>query len=361
MKKVADIIIFEDEKFYCAFPTVICKHDGELVVAFRIAPDRRFSGATVISHADPDSCLVLVRSRDCGANWSEPELIFRHPLGGCQDPCLALLNDGAILCTSYAWYLLEQDEKLKHPAMIRYGNFASLGGFILRSNDGGKTWLDPTKMPPLPESAIVDAFAHPCPALNRGTIVENDDGTLLWSAISLDSVEPNRTSIRLLASSDKGVTWEQRSIIAEAPDGAVNFNETSLYQTADGDLVAFIRSFGLHGHLVTARSKDGGNSFEHWEDAGFRGHPFHPLRLPDGRVLLTYGYRHEPYGIRARILEPECRNPAKAKEIIVREDGGNADIGYPWSTLMPDGHILVVYYFNDADGPRYIAGTILQI
>jgi sialidase-1 len=35
---------------------------------------------------------------------------------------------------------------------------------------------------------------------------------------------------------------------------------------------------------------------------GFQGHPLHVLRLPDNRELLTYGYRHKPYGIRACIL-----------------------------------------------------------
>lgn len=48
-------------------------------------------------------------------------------------------------------------------------------------------------------------------------------------------------------------------------------------------------------------------------------------------------------------------------EFALRSDGGNADIGYPWSAQTPDGRILVVYYFNEGDGTRYIAGAILQI
>jgi len=28
---------------------------------------------------------------------------------------------------------------------------------------------------------------------------------------------------------------------------------------------------------------------------------------------------------------------------------------------MKDGHVLVTYYFNQNDGTRHIAGTILQI
>jgi sialidase-1 len=32
-----------------------------------------------------------------------------------------------------------------------------------------------------------------------------------------------------------------------------------------------------------------------------------------------------------------------------------------WATIMADGRILVVYYFNKDNGLRHIAGTILAI
>ena len=78
-------------------------------------------------------------------------------------------------------------------------------------------------------------------------------------------------------------------------------------------------------------------------------------------MLLVYGYRHPPYGIRARVLDPECKNVASAEEIILRDDGGDGDLGYPWATLVSRNRALVVYYFNRANGTRHIAGTFLQI
>ena len=94
---------------------------------------------------------------------------------------------------------------------------------------------------------------------------------------------------------------------------------------------------------------------------GFQGHPLQALRLPDDRVFLVYGYRHKPYGIRARILNPECTDFATAEEIIIREDGGSTDIGYPWAVNMGDDKVLVTYYFNTDNKNRHIAGTILKI
>ena len=78
-------------------------------------------------------------------------------------------------------------------------------------------------------------------------------------------------------------------------------------------------------------------------------------------MLLVYGYRHRPFGIRARVLDPECTNPASAPEIVLRDDGGSGDLGYPWATMVSGKRALVVYYFNTANGPRHIAGTILAL
>ena len=39
--KLEDIVIYRDDKFYSSFPSIVCRPDGELIVAFRRAPDRR--------------------------------------------------------------------------------------------------------------------------------------------------------------------------------------------------------------------------------------------------------------------------------------------------------------------------------
>jgi sialidase-1 len=122
-----------------------------------------------------------------------------------------------------------------------------------------------------------------------------------------------------------------------------------------------MRTADFGDHTVIARSTDGGQSFEPWQDCGWQGHPHDALQLSDGRVLLVYGYRHQPYGIRARVLNAECTDVATAAEIVLRDDGGSSDLGYPWATQTADGHVLVVYYFNKEGGTRHIAGTLLAV
>ena len=114
ISKLNDLIIYQDDKFYCSFPSIVRRPNGELLVAFRRGPERRALGEPSTGHTDPNSYLVLVRSRDDGKTWTQsPELIYANPFGGSQDPCMVQLRDGSIICTSYGWALLNGDAPKK--------------------------------------------------------------------------------------------------------------------------------------------------------------------------------------------------------------------------------------------------------
>ena len=353
INKEKDLILYSHENFYCAFPSVVRRPDGELLVAFRRAPNRKLYGEKGHTHTDANSYLMMIRSRDNGKSWSkEPELIFAHPFGGSQDPCMVQLRDHSIVCTSYAWAPVDSKVSADHSRSLRAKGFVFLGGYLVKSWDGGHSWQGPIVPPSVPTERGLNVFGQPTPALNRGAMVQGRDGRLYWAVQSFAQGGEGHSSVQLLISSDGGETWEYPR---------VSFNETSLYETPGGDLVAFMRTANFDGHTAITRSSDGGKSFELWQDAGFRGHPHHAVCLPDNRVFLIHGYRHPPYGIRARVLNPECRDFASAEEIVLRDDGGSYDLGYPWATLMSDGRLLAVYYFNRERGLRQIEGTILSL
>jgi sialidase-1 len=358
LRKIRDVVIYKNPVFYSSFPSVIRAPSGEYLVSFRRAPDRKIFGENRTSHVDPNSYLVLMRSSD-GLTWpAEPELLYAHPFGGSQDPCLLQLRDGTILCTSYVWAFVREDgmSSLRKP-YAEAGGAVFLGGYLLRSADGGRSWSGPFYPPHIQPEIFFSAIGKPLPAYNRGALFETDSGRILWVVAAGQAA--GRTSVHLLFSEDKGLTWKYSCPVASDP--VVTFNETSVYETISGDIVAFMRTADFGDTACIARSTDGGRSFGKWQSMGFQGHPVNALRLPDNRVLLTYGYRHKPFGIRARILNRDCTDFKNASEIIIRDDGGNSDIGYSWPVLMDDNRILIVYYFNTDNGTRYIAGTIMEL
>lgn len=94
-------------------------------------------------------------------------------------------------------------------------------------------------------------------------------------------------------------------------------------------------------------------------DAGSGGNPPAMIRLRDGRLCLTYGYRAAPFGIRSRLSEDGGRTWGDV--IHLRDDGGCSDLGYPRTIQRPDDTVVTAYYFNEHPATeRYIAATLWQ-
>ena len=88
------------------------------------------------------------------------------------------------------------------------------------------------------------------------------------------------------------------------------------------------------------------------------GHPpSSVIRLQDGRLLLTYGYRHPPFGIRAVASEDDGRTWRTDRVFVLRTDGDNYDLGYPRSVQLKDGTVVTIYYYVTADYITHIACT----
>jgi hypothetical protein len=97
------------------------------------------------------------------------------------------------------------------------------------------------------------------------------------------------------------------------------------------------------------KSDDGGRSWQYLSRATGFGAPAAPLRLRDGRLVLVYGQRLAPSGICAVVSEDE--GLTWGPEIIVRNDGGSWDLGYPRVWEAAPGQVGALYYFNSKDDP----------
>jgi hypothetical protein len=114
---------------------------------------------------------------------------------------------------------------------------------------------------------------------------------------------------------------------------------------------------GGDDHLWQGVSRDGGRTWES-RRSGVKGHPPSGLvTLRDGRLVLSYGYRHPPHGIRAVISDDEGLTWKADDVMVLRNDGAGPDLGYPRSMQLDDETILTVYYFTDDEHVTHIACT----
>ena len=159
---------------------------------------------------------------------------------------------------------------------------------------------------------------------------------------------------------DGGLNWKFVSWIGPEPTGFAIM--PSSVRLGAGRLLTTIRREEGEEHWIDSwLSQNDGPTWDFLNRAastgGSVGNPPALVRTRHGHLAMAYGYRSKPFGMRARISTDEGRT--WGKEIVLRDDAGWWDLGYPRSVLRPDGKIVTAYYYNDhRDTERYIAATI---
>jgi len=141
------------------------------------------------------------------------------------------------------------------------------------------------------------------------------------------------------------------------------------YMLPDGRMLCVLRSQrDPRGVMWTEvySSDDGGRTWQFLSRVNDFGSPGSLVVKKDGRLVMVYGYRLMPAGIRAKVSEDGGKT--WGPELIVRDDGGSWDLGYPNAWETDDGKIGAIYYFNSKDdkvqangGVRHIVRSIFSI
>jgi hypothetical protein len=376
MRVVEHRTLYENPRFHAAFPSVCMAPKGEAVLlAFRRGRDPRWllapgtdPGNLGLSHWDARSHLTtLTLDPRTLAPLGEPRAVPPDPECAEQDASLLVTADGGVLLGSFGWYPVPSSGALvllpgmatglegDARAVTHLTSFVLWGPSVRRSDDGGATFGPHAYLPIAPGSG--DRFAERRGANRgalRGAMVERDGEIVLAIYDDLGGIP----GARIYVSIDGGRTFAHRADVSD-PDRVTGLQEPSLFVTASGAIVMLCRTTGAGDAIVTARSEDGGVTWSPLTRHATRGHPSHALALRSGRVFVAYGYRHAPYGIRAKVVDAELTNLDEAEELIVRDDGAGTDLGYPWSMELPDGRVLVTYYWTTPKDTRVIAGTIV--
>lgn len=366
------LVLYRSERFFSAFPSVVRLANGEILLAFRRAPDYRWlfganteKDLNAVDHVHFRSHIALrrfdVALKPEGAAISMP----MHAEAADQDANLFMHSSGRLLQHGFLWYPVPHSvaEKLEGAgrSVVRAerlgAGYLFWGSYVRYSDDQGHTWSDYIELPVDGAGNVAGGpFSSGAVAL-RGRMVEMQDGSLLLAGYAAGGGLTGNQQTSFFTSDNAGVTWSRHPQKLEM--AGVDLQEPSIAAWPEGEVSVFHRTRNNGDRLVVSRSKDG-QTFSDPKTLEIIGHPYDPLVLPDGRLFLVYGYRHKPMGVRARVAS-NFEGLASAREMVIRDDSPSADTGYPSACLLPDGRILVAYYIADDKGVRGIEATILSL
>lgn len=335
-------VISTQPEYYHGWSTVARRQNGELWLSW--------SGGRE-SHVCPFGQVQAMTSRDDGVTWSWPRVLLDSATDD-RDSGVLETAKGTLLVTTFTSLAYEMHfkavsvfakhtdkgwESKKMPpeqyakwslAQARLNDAerkADLGTWVIRSTDGGASWS--SRIP-----TVVNSPHGP---------IQLRDGRLLYAGKQLWTTD---RKVGVAESRDDGLTWQW---LAEIPlrsgDKKSAYHELHVVEANDGTLVAQIRNHNEADKSWTLQteSKDGGKSWSQPRPICF-GLPSHLLKLRDGRLLMSYGYRRPPYGNRARISTDHGRT--WGEEMILSQDGKNGDLGYPSTVELAGGTLLTVWY-----------------
>lgn len=341
-------IISLDPDHYHGWPTLARRKNGQLLLVC--------SGGRE-EHICPFGRVELIVSNDNGATWGWPRVLLDGDSDD-RDAGVLVTSRGTLLVTTFTSLAYERAlqtaEKKKpgepgawpaerlqlwqaaHNRLTAEQRQAELGQWMIRSTDGGVTWS--------PRYASVVNSPH-------GPI-ELADGRLLYAGKELWTGD-RRTGV--CESLDDGRTWRWLAAIPPRPnDDAASFHELHAVEAADGRILVHIRNHNKAnaGETLQSESTDGGKTWSVPQAVGVWGLPSHLLKLRNGNLLMTYGYRRQPFGNQARVSRDNGRT--WSEPLTISADGSGGDLGYPSTVELDDGTLLTAWYERMKDSPRAV-------
>ena len=333
--KAEHVVLHREKGRYSAFPTLY--HVSGAADALHV----HFGARETSSHVEARQVPYDLVSTDGGRRWEKSVSPTPNPVWRSSDGRL-------VNVTTHGWRHVESTRRPELEAQgfeVRNapdGRVTYSVGCILRvSADGGAHWQErPIAVPP---QALISGYHDECATLRL------DDRTILRAIYGKPVARVRYYESWLLRSEDNGATWSFGTIAADLSRDDRGFSETAIAEAANDDIVAMMRIEPPMGtHLWTARSVDRGKTWSKAVETPLRGFPAHLLRLRDGSVLCTYGYRESPMGIRAALSRDHGRTWLERDIVSLRNDGAGppSDNGYPITAELSDGTLVTVYYLT---------------
>jgi hypothetical protein len=333
------------------FPVLLLLNNGRLCCSTR----------TGSAHsADASSEISLSFSDDRGRTWSDYQIAVKsRPEDNLdyRNQSLGQSSDGHLVLT---YGTIGGREDTDTGGSNR--NMESI-----RSADGGQTWSEP-----IPIELPTDTWLNPHGQMRRlsnGTLAFNARGGYLPDVLRHNPNLPGRVSY-MYRSTDDGQSWRTEDGIG------YDASETGFDLLDDGRWIGYVRYNDRPNQI--ARSNDGGLSWDRWEESTAAGYvtsdrtyehagswrlvngqlnkpsPGSVTVLPNGKVLVTYGHRAYPFGVRAIVSHDGGDTFDVDNEFILSDTAYCWDCGYPSTVCFDNGEIVTTSYtVMDIEHPEW--------
>ena len=337
-----------DRQSYSAFPHVVRLDGDELLLAFRQAPREER-----VRHTHPRSIITVIRSPDLGRTWLTEDAA-QLAAGGGQELGLIYLGGGRVGGALAAHEVVPVAEGERAGIRRHHEHeypFRNVGALWCWSDNHGLTWR-------VDDTILVGARLQAC-----APPVRLAHGTLMIPAYGAIGRASVGSSI-LYRSDDAGSSWSTGTVIARGQPRTRAYQEPALMELAPGHLLCLLRVGGdttrPPGTLWRCESHDAGATWSTPRPTSVRsGACPRLLKLADGRLLLTYGRRFEPFGIYASLSEDDGKTWSQTPWRLRETPDG--DQGYTSSLELEDGALLTVSYAKNPRGITGIMGTFWRL
>jgi hypothetical protein len=314
---------------------------GELLVGFEVGHFKQTDQGHAIDYSKP-ARHVLARSLDGGDTWTLEEPASLQPPAGAAVAGVPTAAGGKQATDCPGGIDFTQPGFALTARMLDIHTGPSR---FYYSYDKGKNWEGPFKLPDNRYGGM---------AARTDYLVLGKHDLLLF--VTVPKTDGKEGMPVVLRTKDGGKSWAVHGTIGTEPPVGEYAIMPSTVRTYGTRLLSVVR------HRVGLELFESQDLGMNWESLGLvskmiGGNPGCLNRLADGRVVLTYGCRVKPFGIRARISE--TMGKTWGPELRLRTDGNGWDLGYVRSFIRPDGNLQAVYYYNDSKSPeRYIGSTV---
>lgn len=365
-KQIADVehmVVYRRDTEFAGWPHVMGywnMGDGEILQQIR-SVTTAYANPDAIAHNNLGSGggvtkMLSFRSKDYGRTWTGPE----DNIFGKIDPGMAKAKRmGDLLPIDY----LDKNVLIANNATA----FAAPNSktIVRVSKDRGHTWSPPIEAP-------LDGLQS---ASGMNSVLIRPDGTaLIWLIEVKNGFDRHPCAFAL---PPRGLDFHFMSFVTPKEDTYGNtagdwkppyafagqhWFYPRGYMLPNGRMLCVLRSQrGPEGVMWTDvhKSDDGGRTWSFLSRVNDFGAPGSLVVKKDGRLVMVYGYRLMPSGIRAKVSEDGGKT--WGPELIVRDDGGSWDLGYPNAWEMNDGRICTIYYFNSRDDKIQVNGGVRHV